>query len=143
MKSGLYKSLVKGQVEKTAFKNLLNKKENGQKGSNIEHTSMKLADYLHPECEIALTDKYKKYSIRSEMNDFPSNYGNKTFCTMGCLEILNSEHVTMCPRINEKGKTIFEYKNILNGSMKMKILTYKQFKENIITRINQLRDSVI
>ena len=78
MKSSLYKGLVKRQVEKTAFKNLLNKKENDQKGSNIEYTSMKLADYLHPECEIYLADKYEIFSIRSEMNDFPSNYGNQT-----------------------------------------------------------------
>ena len=107
MKSSLYKSLVKRQVEKTAFKNLLNKKENGQKGSNIEYTSMKLADYLHPECEISLADKYKIFSIRSEMIDFPSNYGNKTLCTIGCLEILNSEYVTICPRINKKRKNYF------------------------------------
>ena len=102
-----YLLLPKCQVEKTAFKNLLNKKDNGQKGSNIEYTSMKLADYLHPECEISLTDKYEIFSIRSEMNDFPSNYGNKTLCTMGCLEILNSEYVTICPRINKKRKNYF------------------------------------
>ena len=98
MKSSLHKSRVKRQVEKTAFKNLLNKKENGQKGSKIEYTSMKLADYLHPECEISLTEKYEIFSIRSEMNDFPSNYCNKTLCTMGCLDMLNSEHVTLWPK---------------------------------------------
>ena len=104
---------------------------------------MKMADYLHPECEISLSDKYEIFSIRSEMNDFPSNFGNKTLCTMGCLEVLNSEHVTSCPRLTEKGNKIPEYNNILKGSMKLKLITYKQFKENNTKRINQLRDSVV
>ena len=42
------------------------------------------------------------FSISSEMNDFPSNVGDKTLCTIGCLEILNSEHVTMCPGLTNK-----------------------------------------
>ena len=83
------------------------------------------------------------FSISSEMNDFPSNFGDKTLCTMGCLEILNSEHVTVCPELTNKGSNSVEYKNILKGSMKLKILTYKQFKENNEKRIKLLRDSVI
>ena len=103
MKTSLFKSLVKRKVEKTAFQNLSDKKDHGQKGCHIQYESMKMADYLHPECEISLSDKYEIFSIRSEMNDFPSNFGNKTLCTMGCLEVLNSEHVTTCPRLTEKG----------------------------------------
>ena len=44
---------------------------------------MKMADYLHPECNISLLEKYEMFSIRSEMNDFPSHFGDKTLCTMG------------------------------------------------------------
>ena len=82
-----------------------------------------MADYLHPECNISLPDQYEMFLIRSKMNEFPSNFGDKTLCTMGCLEILNSEHVTVCPELTNKGNNSVEYKNILKGSM-------KQFKEN-------------
>ena len=41
------------QVEHTAFQNLSEKKEKGQKGCLIQYTSMKMADYLHPECEVS------------------------------------------------------------------------------------------
>ena len=44
------------------------------------------------------------------MNDFPSNFGDKTLCTIGCLEILNSEHVTMCPGLTNKWSNSLEYK---------------------------------
>ena len=54
-----------------------------------------------------------------------------------------SSSLSETKKLNEKGKMIFEYKNILIGSMKLKILTYKQFKENNITKTYQLRDSVI
>ena len=82
-----------------------------------------MADYLHPEFEISSSDKYEIFSIRSELNDFPSNFGNKTLCTTGCLEVLNSEHVTTCPELTETGNINLEYNNLLKGSMKLKILT--------------------
>ena len=60
---------------------------------------------MHPECNISLLEKYEMFSIRSEINDFPSKFGDKTLCTMGYLEILNSVHVAVSmPRINKQGK---------------------------------------
>ena len=52
-------------------------------------------DYMHPECNISVLEKYEMFSIWSE---FPINIGDKTVCIMGCLDSLNSDHVTKCPR---------------------------------------------
>ena len=142
MKTILFKSLVMRKVEHTAFQNLSEKKEKGKKGCLLQYKSKKMADFLHPECDISLLDQYEMFLIRSEMNDFPSNFGNTTMCTMGCLEILNIEHVITCPRLTETGKTISKYNNILNGSMKLKLIIYNNFEENNTKRINLLRDSV-
>ena len=79
---------------------------------------MKMADYLYPECNISVLEKYEIFSIRSEINEFPNHFGDKTLCTMGCLEILNSDHVTIYPRLKNKGSSNLDFKNIFKEIMK-------------------------
>ena len=83
--------------------------------------------HVHTKYNILLLDKYEMFSIRSEMNDFPSKFYDKTVCTMGCLEILNS----VCPELTNKGSNSvnIKIKNI-ERKHKFKILTHKQLKEN-------------
>ena len=51
---------------------------------------------------------------RSEMNEFPSNFGTKkTMCTMGCLEIVNSAKVTICPILTNTESNNLKFQNIL------------------------------
>ena len=49
----MFKNHVRRQVEGLAFKTLLNKTVIGQKGEKMEYTSMKMTDYVHPECYIS------------------------------------------------------------------------------------------
>ena len=57
----MFKNLVRKKVESLAFRTLLNKTEKDQKGKHLDYTSMKMADYLHPECNISLLDKYEMF----------------------------------------------------------------------------------
>ena len=63
------------------------------------------------------------------MDDFPCNFGNKTICNMGCKDILNSEHLLRCPAINQE-KNEYDFKNILQGTMKQKVIILKKIQKN-------------
>ena len=84
-----------------------------------------MADYLLPECEISNQDKIEIFHIRTEMNDLPFNFGMKTLCDKGCLELMNNKQFLCCPNKTEEN----EYKKILNGSMNEKILMLRKFQE--------------
>ena len=128
-KQSVFKNLVKGKVEKFAFKTLIEKQQKGQKGRLLQYERLELADYLLPECEISVEERREIFSVRTEMDDFPCNFGNVTNCDMGCKEVLNSEHLLTCFEIN-KEETTFKFENILKGTMKQKVLIIKKIQEN-------------
>ena len=97
-----------------------------------------MADYLLPECVISNRDKIELFNIRTEMNDLPFNYGNKTLCERGCLQVMDNQHFICCPLITEEN----EYDRILNGSMDEKILSLRKFQEQKNSRTKLLWDSV-
>ena len=116
----LFKVLVKRQIEKVAFRNLIEKPQRGQKGRLLKYKKLELADYLLPECEVTLEERGEIFSVRTELEDFPCNFGNKTNCDMECKEVLNSEHLLTCVEIN-KEDTILKSEIILKGTMKQKV----------------------
>ena len=71
------------------------------------------------------------FLIRSEMDDYPSNFGNKTKCDLGCPETLNSEHLFVCSKLNEKVLNYLKFEHILEGRMNEKLHTFPKIKENI------------
>ena len=98
-----------------------------------------MADYLLPESELTNEQKCHLFSVRSEMNENPFNFGNKIPCSLGCPEEQNNAHILNCSRTNKQGET-FIYEDFLNGPLKMKIEIFKTFERNTIRR-KQLRDS--
>ena len=99
-----------------------------------------MADYLLPEANLITEDKVQLFSVRTEMNDNPFNYGEKNLCNLGCQELQNNSHILSCLRVNEDTQ-IFKYEDFLNGPLKLKVQIFEKFKENLIRR-EQLRDSV-
>ena len=76
------------------------------------------------------------------MNDLPYNYGDKTFCEMGCFEeVLNNEHLLNCPNLNQD-RNKENIKDILNGSNAQKKKILYRINKNNQRRIEYLRDSV-
>ena len=120
--------------------NSLRNKKEVKKGRNINYERLEMSDYLLPECQISVEDKRELFLIRSEMNELPCNFGNPTLCDLGCSQVLNSEHINSCPKLNQK--EALPYENILNGKMNQKVLVLKKIQENNAIRITKLRDSV-
>ena len=72
----------------------------GQKGCHIQYEILEMATYLLSKSNFSVQEKVDIFS-RCEMNDLPFNYGNKTYCEMGChQEILNNEPLLNRPKLN-------------------------------------------
>ena len=140
MKPSLFKSMVKRSVHEKAFKCLIMKQNNGQKGSFIEYEKLELASYLLSKSNISVTNKLEMFAIRCEMNDLPSNYGKTTNCEIGCPnQIMNNEHLINCPKLN-CSSIKYNITEILNGTNKQKIRILTKFNENNKRRTEYLRD---
>ena len=114
MKKSQFKNLVEKQIRKIAFRDLINKKNNGQKGKNLRYEYLQTTDYLMPECSLNLEDKI-------EMNSNPYNFGNKENCELGCLIPKDNEHYLNCNILNEGIKNDMKYSEFLNGPLETKI----------------------
>ena len=101
-----------------------------------------MADYLLPECQATPEEKSQIFLMRSEMDDYPSNFGNKTKCDLGCPETLNSKHMLVCSKLNEEGSSNLKFELILEGTMNEKLNIFHRIKENIEKKKHLLRDSV-
>ena len=101
-----------------------------------------MADYLLPESQATPEEKTHIFSIRCEMEDFPSNFGIKTNCEFGCSQLMNSEHLTVCLTLNKEETNYLKYEHILKGSMNEKLYIFHKIQENNERRKHLLRDSV-
>ena len=101
-----------------------------------------MADYLLPESQATPEEKSQIFQIRSEMDDYPSNFGNKTKCDLGCFETLNSEHILVCSILNEKETNFLRFEHILKGTMNEKLHIFRKIQHNNEKRKHLLRDSV-
>ena len=140
MKVSLFKSMVKRKVTDVAFRDLVERQKNKTKGKYIEYTSLRMADYLHPESKISTEEKIQMFSLRTEMNEIQNNFGFKQICELGCSNsLLDNEHILNCSRMNVKK---YNFNEILNGSLKEKIKILKMYQENQDKRMKHLQDSV-
>ena len=141
-KPSILKTLVKKNVSISAFDDLIKKQLAGKKGKCLVYERLEMSDYLLTECNISVEDKIELFLIRSEMNDLPCNFGQETQCEQGCYEVLNSEHLNSCPKLNKQKSKTHNYENILKGKIYQKLEVLKNIQENNIIRIKKLRDSV-
>ena len=61
---------------KVALRDLLDRKQKGEKGQEIIYKDISMADYLLPEATLSVTEKLELFAARTEMNENPYNYGN-------------------------------------------------------------------
>ena len=143
MKNSKFKSLVKKQIHKVAFRDLINRKNAGEKGRNIKYECLQMTDYLLPESSLNLEEKIEMFSLRAEMNQNPYNFGNKTNCELGCLIPQDNEHYLKCHILNEGIENAMKYSEFLNGPLQTKIRIFKKIQENMKKKETHLMDSVI
>ena len=71
------------------------------------------------------------------MNELKSNFSRdiklkKEFCLKICGMELDNEHITWCLKMNKT--TDYKYINLLNGTLREKIETFKQINQNKMKR---------
>ena len=67
------------------------------------------------------------------MNPIKSNFSRnekmkQEVCVKKCLKLLDNEHLTWCEVLNSKND--YTYLNLLNGTLREKIETFKQINSN-------------
>ena len=128
-----FKKMVKKQIEKVAFSDLVAKQKPGSKGREISYgEKLRMADYLMPNHILKLEEQREIFQICARANRIPSNWGEKTLCETGCSEVLNNEHILRCVISNEIKNTDIDY--IHNGSVEEKLRTLNTFKRNMKRR---------
>ena len=141
MKPCHYKTLVKKKVHDKAFRDLIARKNGGQKGKNIHYEKFEMAQYLLAKSQNSVQDKIEIFAYRCEMNSLPFNFGQKANCEQGCPNEMNNEHLLNCPQLNKETE-VEEFNQILNGTNQQKLIILKKLKENSIRRNQLLMDSV-
>ena len=71
MKTSQFKRMVKKQIHKVAFEDLIIRKNNGGKGHKTVYECLQMTDYLLPECSLNLEDKAEMFSLRTEIKPNP------------------------------------------------------------------------
>ena len=68
------------------------------------------------------------------MNFNPYNFENKIRCEKGCQEEQSNNHIFDGLKANNQ-ETELKFEDILNGTLKQKILTFRKFQENNRTQL--------
>ena len=76
------------------------------------------------------------------MDDYPSNFGNKTKCDLGCFETLNSEHILVCSIPNDEETNFLINEHILKGTMNEKLHIFGKIQHNNEKRKHLLRVTI-
>ena len=137
MPQNIFKNMVKQKTCVAGLKYLKLQQSKGEKASSIIYESLELQDYLKPCSNLKLEEQRSIFSLRSRMNELKSNFSrNKTLKIEYCLNIcgmeIDNEHMTWCPHINTTND--YKYINLLNGTLRDKIETFKQINKNQIKR---------
>ena len=111
-----FQDMNKRKAIQLAYKYLLNKQKQGEKGFNIIYgESFSMANYLKPNSLLSMEDQKVILSIRCQVNPLPSNMGEVIQCETGCGNILNNTHIMECPILNNRQK--YDINNLINGNM--------------------------
>ena len=90
-----FKRLTKQKSEEIAYSELIQKKENGSKGSTLKYgPKLQLADYLCPNNQLSVDDQVQIFQIRSQINPLPGNKGEREPCVTGCGELMSNFHIS-------------------------------------------------
>ena len=73
-------------MQVVAFKDLIEKQQNGKKGKLIFYETLQISDYLLPKSNISVQDKLELFSYRAQMNNLSKKIEKTTSASMGALK---------------------------------------------------------
>ena len=133
MKRNQFKNILKKKINELAFKYLMLKR--GEKGIEIEHFSIRMADYLSPNMAgLTIKEQQEMFAVINRMvkisYNFPQN--NKIdICFCGNEETMN--HIYSCKILNKEEETI-PYNKIFTGNIGEQVSVFKRFQNNMDNR---------
>ena len=98
MSENRYKDIIRTKCSAYALKYLMNKRES--KGSEINVTEIRMAEYLLPNNNLTIEEQRTIFSIRNRMvNNIPANFSSKKENTSKCT-CGESEDIDMYITVN-------------------------------------------
>lgn len=135
LKRNQFRNILDKKIQKIALDYLTGKQ--GQKGSEIEHMSIRMADYLLPnDTGLTIEQKQEMFAVINRMVNISYNFPqNKKVEHCWCREIENMEHIYICKLLNKEEPKL-PYSYIFNGNVGEQITVYKRFQCNFEKREN-------
>ena len=104
------KRLTKEKLEKIAYSELIQKKENGSKGSKLKYgPKLQMAEYLCPNKHLSVDDQVQIFQICSQINPLLANNRECVPCVTGCREIMNNFNIFQCGAFNPEKQNMKTY----------------------------------
>ena len=141
MSESRYKDLIRRKCREYAFKYLMNKR--GSKGSEINVTKIRMAEYLLPNNNLTIKEQRTIFSIRNRMvSDIPANFSSSKENTEKCIcgEQETMEHVYNCKYLNTE-EPDEDFLKIFNGNPKEQRKVQCRFEQNLANRDEQKEES--
>ena len=123
-----FKKMVKDKIEEEALKYLNDIKARHSKVRHIEHTKMKMQDYLRPEDTISIDEAKFLFQLRTRMLDVRKNYEGKykdLMCPVCNLVEDTQPHLIECLKLsdNDLVDKVPEYNDLFGKDLKTKVKT--------------------
>ena len=121
------------KINELGFRYLLKKR--GKKGQEVEHFTLRMADYLAPNNSgMTIEEKQQLFAIINRMVNISYNFPqNKTVDLCYCGELETMEHIYHCKLLN-KEDPIISYNQIFNGNIGEQVTILRRFETNMKER---------
>ena len=133
MKRNQFKNILNMKINELGFRYLLKKR--GKKGQEVEHFTLRMADYLAPNNSgMTIEEKQQLFAIINRMVNISYNFPqNKTVDLCYCGELETMEHIYHCKLLN-KEDPIISYNQIFNGNIGEQVTILRRFETNMKKR---------
>ena len=135
-----FRKFLKTSIEKKALQYLLEKR--GSKGSEIQYSNLKMAEYLSPNYEqLSLNDQRYIFAIRNRMIEIEHNI-RKQLLEERCIcgEQQTQKHIYLCENEDNNIRCL-PYERIFEDNVNIQKQIYLRFKKNYEIRKNKVKHS--
>ena len=142
MKRNEFKNILKKHTNQLAFEYINEKR--GKKGSEVNHVSLRLADYLAPNNSgLSILEKQEMFSVINRMVQISYNFRqNDEIDVCQCGQKETMEHIYICKLLNNE-EPIEPYQKIFTGNIGEQVTVFKRFQMNMKEREQLLQKLIV
>ena len=129
-----FKKMVKDKIDEESLKYLNSIKAKHSKVRHIEHTEMRMQDYLRPVDNISIDEAKFLFQLRTRMVDVKTNYEGKykdLMCPACNLVEDTQSHLLECVKLSDKDLVdkVPEYDDLFSKDLKTKVITSRILRQ--------------